>query len=82
MQALGLAAAALCAGLWVDWVSTNAQLADPPSRVQEWRSNGGPGHKHEAAFAKLITHTRPLVLPSEHTWHDHLTFFDTMRRCA
>ena len=77
-----LAAAALCAGLWVDWVSTNAQLADPPSRVQEWRSNGGPGHKHEAAFAKLITHTRPLVLPSEHTWHDHLTFFDTMRRCA
>ena len=35
-----LAAAALGVGLWVEWVSTDAQLADPPSRVQESRQWG------------------------------------------
>jgi len=77
-----LAAAALGVGLWVDWVSTDAQLADPPSRIQEWRANGGSGHKHEATFASIVTHQRPLVLPVEDAWHDNVKFFDNMRCCV
>ncbi len=77
-----LAAAALGVGLWVEWVSTHAQLADPPSRSKEWRSNGGPGHRHEDTFAAIVTHSRPLTLPDEDAWHDHIKFFDNMRCCV
>ncbi len=68
-------------GLWVEWVNTKAQLADTLSRIQGWRTNGGPGHEHEQAFSDLITDIRPIVLPAEREWPDQLAFLDQTRGC-
>jgi hypothetical protein len=69
-----LSACGASKGPWVEWVNTKAQLADAPSRIQEWRTYGGLGHEHETAFSNLITDTRPLILPTEHEWPVQLAF--------
>ena len=57
-----LARAALQLDLWAEWVNSEANIADIPSR------DGGRGHPDEAEFRNLGLHLVPLYKLSEETW--------------
>jgi hypothetical protein len=71
-----LSAAALNVGLWIEYVQTEAMLADIPSR------NSGFGYHHKASFRLLATSQRPISFPPQELWHDSVGMFEFLRRGA
>jgi hypothetical protein len=68
-----IAAAALGTTIWTEYCSTDAMMADIPSR------KNGTGHKHEKAFFSMNLQHVPLILPARHEWHNHTSVFDHLR---
>ena len=68
-----IAAAALGASIWTEYVSTDAMMADIPSR------KNGEGHKHAEAFFSMSPQRVPLISPAHHEWDNHISIFDHLR---
>ena len=68
-----IAAAALGASIWTEYVSTDAMMADIPSR------KNGEGHKHAEAFFSMSPQRVPLISPAHHEWENHISIFDHLR---
>ena len=68
-----LTRAALQTDMWTEWVASDANISDIPSR------NQGRGHKDEEAFRQLGLTFVPAQCPSFDEWQDPVALFDKLR---
>ena len=67
-----LTRAALQTDMWIEWVASDANISDIPSR------NRGVGHTDEEAYRKLGLTSKPANCFSEKEWDDPLLLFDRL----